>query len=244
MSCIVILLNSLLLISAGCIIKRYPHVVAEYSEEPDDDRVYLTQSAVANLYSYGTIVIGVFTLLLSSIFLILDMYVLSAAALIAPTFIGLFLISIFVQRFKAQHAQQVWYERYFSAIVIGLLSLWVTIAFVNGVCPSKITFEGDYVEISGTYGTTFSMERVVSIEMRDRVPRTIRRLNGFSLNHIRKGYFDLEGEGRSLLFVDQKTPPFIRMELSSGTIIYYNLENTIVTWQLYDEIYRRHGANL
>jgi hypothetical protein len=68
------------------------------------------------------------------------------------------------------------------------------------------------------YGDEWNYEEITSIELMDKLPEVTVRTNGVGLPTLSKGHFKVTGYGRSLLFIQKGSSPYMYIELKDKKI--------------------------
>ena len=131
---------------------------------------------------------------------------------------------------------------YGSAAKIGLAAVILIGVFVFLFFLSmKTTKEADMVitretfEIKAMYGSTFKFSDVTSIELKDNMPAVGKKVDGSGLGESKKGYFEVDGMGKCLLFIHADKGPFLYINVSNTHII-MNYKDGIKTKQVYQDL--------
>jgi hypothetical protein len=116
--------------------------------------------------------------------------------------------------------------------VIGLaFGAW---QFYAGTRAPEATVSGNTLAISGLYSTTLNRRDVVRVALEDRV--TIgRKLQGFGGGRYLRGFFEVEGLGRSRVFVSRDATPFLVIHTQTQPLV-INFDDPARTRALYDEL--------
>jgi hypothetical protein len=105
-----------------------------------------------------------------------------------------------------------------GVIIIGAI---LFILFLNSTTKkeTEVKIAGETFEITGSYGKLFNFKDVTSIELKDTLPTIGRKTNGAGLGEVKKGYFELDGMGNSLLFINANKGPFLYIKAGDTQII-------------------------
>lgn len=107
-----------------------------------------------------------------------------------------------------------------------IISISLFILVVGGISGiSYFSYQGyelvtkkDSFEITGMYGDEWAYEDIASIELMDNLPEVTVRTNGVGLPTLSKGHFKVTGYGRSLLFIQKGSSPYIYIEMKDRKI--------------------------
>ncbi|MEH7012425.1 DUF3784 domain-containing protein [Neobacillus niacini] len=107
-----------------------------------------------------------------------------------------------------------------------IISTSLFIAVVGGVvATSYFSYQGYELvtkeksfEITGMYGDEWAYEDITSVELMEKLPEVTVRTNGVGLPTLSKGHFKVKNYGRSLLFIQKGSSPYIYIELKDKKI--------------------------
>lgn len=116
-----------------------------------------------------------------------------------------------------------------------LVFLGVGILLYQSTKPARYTITEQKMEISGLYGETIDFEDIIELSINDTMPRITMRTNGSAVGSRLKGYFNVEGIGRTKLFVNTKIRSFIVIKTAKRTII-LNSEDEAKTQEIFKEL--------
>jgi hypothetical protein len=103
--------------------------------------------------------------------------------------------------------------------------------------PPRVAMSRDGMAIrSGLYGVDLPWSTVTDVSLEQALPRIVGRPNGYALGGTLRGYFSVDGIGRTRLFVERDEPPFVRITSSTEGVVYLGLGRGGGTQQLFREI--------
>ena len=115
----------------------------------------------------------------------------------------------------------------------------VAIMFYFGLKEPRIYVTDDII-ISGMYGLTVEYSEITDITLIGKSMSEIgtgKRTNGFGgPGNALKGFFELSGDGKTLLFVSPKSSPTIRIERVDRENIYISFRGGEDTQRLYNTL--------
>ncbi|MCD7969365.1 MAG: hypothetical protein LUF87_03325 [Alistipes sp.] len=98
-----------------------------------------------------------------------------------------------------------------AVLLVAGLFVW------NGHRPATIYIDGDGVHITGIYGGVTGFGEIASVEVADAIPAVRIRTKGYSFCGTHKGYFTVDGWGRTLLFTHSaSTGPYLVLTDADG----------------------------
>lgn len=87
---------------------------------------------------------------------------------------------------------------------------------------SQLSIESGNYWIKGSYGELIKPEEIESVYLVDNVPPIKRRMNGYALGEIRKGWFKTEDGDRVKLIINSNQTPVILITKRNGEKIYFS----------------------
>ncbi len=119
--------------------------------------------------------------------------------------------------------------------ILAFLTILLTVFFVYGLRPARVTTENEALTISGLYGTTLPLQTIDSVTLIESLPSGW-RTNGIAAGAIRKGHFNLKEIGKCLLFTQSPEGPFIRITSSGSVPVILNKKTPGQTRELYEKL--------
>ncbi len=131
-----------------------------------------------------------------------------------------------------------------GALVIAGVGVVLAIVSVQIRAP-RVTVTPQAIAIDSLfYGDTYPLAEVTGVSLEKCLPRIIARTNGFAGGGLLRGWFSVQGMGRTKLFVDAGTSPYLVLQTRRGFVI-VNFSDPQRTQALYDEIVAaRKGSGL
>ena len=119
-----------------------------------------------------------------------------------------------------------------AAVLIGVSFLLVQSELKPPVLSisEERQIEIDYV----LYSIDFPAEAMLDVALVEELPRG-RRINGEATDTVARGHFNLDGLGKSRLYLFKNNPPYIRIQLTD-TYIFYNEKDPDQTRQVYEQL--------
>ena len=123
-------------------------------------------------------------------------------------------------------------------LVLALGVVLVGALFYSQIRPPRVAVSSTGLEIETLfYGTSVAAADVVGISLEPRLPRVLRKTNGFDGAGTLRGHFRLEALGEGRLYVEQGFAPYVLVRLRQGYVI-VNFREPGRTRALYDEMAR------
>lgn len=126
------------------------------------------------------------------------------------------------------------------------LALWILLAclvllvgmFYWGFRENELQLQADRLEFTGMYGETVAVGAISGIALVDSLPPIRRRTNGFRLGKVRKGYYQTERKAAIKLLVHREQGPYLLLERTEGTPLYFAPEQPGGARRAYEQIRR------
>jgi hypothetical protein len=118
------------------------------------------------------------------------------------------------------------------AIVPVVVFLGVGLLVYSETRPLEVQLDAERLHVDGgLYEVDVPLARIREVELRDSRLRIGRRTNGFAAGSARRGYFDVDGLGRTRVFTDAASGPYLFIGADDGPVI-LRLRNASETRQL------------
>lgn len=119
------------------------------------------------------------------------------------------------------------------ACVIAMIILYI---FIDATNEKEILIDGDTLKIPGMFGTEIKLNEVQDVQLLEKIPKILFKINGASIGKISLGVFKVEGvEKAHLMLMDNKTPPFAFIRTKTHHY-YLNSEDKEKTNQTFSRI--------
>lgn len=128
---------------------------------------------------------------------------------------------------------------YFISISLSLFLF----AFVGGLAflgyqDFDLKVKEESFEISGVYGDEWNFTEIEKLELIEEMPEVTSKTNGFGMSGVAKGYFRVTGYGKSLLFIEKGTSPYLYIKVKNKQI-FINSNNSQETPEWYEQINKK-----
>jgi hypothetical protein len=126
---------------------------------------------------------------------------------------------------------------------VGLFILALGVVLVGAlfyfqIRPPRVTVTSTGLEIETPfYGASVPVADIVAVSLETRLPRVLRKTNGFGGAGSLRGWFRLEELGEGRLYVEEGLAPYVLVRLRQGYVI-VNFREPERTRALYDEMAR------
>ncbi len=122
-----------------------------------------------------------------------------------------------------------------TAVIIVAVGIGVAIMMSSSSQPATYELKDGNLVIGGMFGTSVPLADITSLELTDSAPDIKTRTNGASLGSMHKGEYLLSDDSKARLYIDAKTPPFIRF-IQNETVFYINLDSAETTQSFFAEL--------
>ena len=86
--------------------------------------------------------------------------------------------------------------------------------------PVEVQLDAEQLHVDGGfYEVALPLTRIRDAQLRDSRPSIGKRTNGFAFGSILRGYFNVEGLGRTRVFIDAGTGPYLLLHTEEGPVI-------------------------
>lgn len=173
------------------------------------------------------------------IFLGLSIFIICMALyyLINPNWCGLFLgtypliaYAFFIwngHRFSTDNSKKQKTIRYSAFLGLLFLASFISHQYILVLADNIIRVKNQMIEITGDYGSFIKTSDIKSITLVEKLPEINKKINGFSLETVKKGIFETEdGEKVKLLINSSKTPLLLITTIDNKKIYYSSKENS------------------
>lgn len=230
-----ILITGIIFIILGPLVKKWPMLLAGYNTMSNESKKNVDVNGLASFICKSFIVTGLLTI---SGYFIFHWLGLNG---IAEYFIFVPIVSIVITLAVAQrfdHNERKRKKGIQTAVIVATFFL-IAGMLVYGYMPAKLIVENDSVRFTGMYGKTVPASDIEDVKISPNIPNVGMRLNGLGAPGVWKGYFDVEGYGRSLLFIRSKDKgPYVILVRKEGCRIYYYAQDSVSAERYYSEIRR------
>lgn len=94
--------------------------------------------------------------------------------------------------------------------------------------PVSVTVAAQEITISGYRGTTIPLNDVTEMEIIQKMPVPVRKINGFNLGPIRRGHFNVGELGRGRLYVRSAEGHYLLIHTYDSFVIIQGVDEEAV----------------
>lgn len=207
------------------LVNKFPKLLSGYDSIPDENKPAAKRLSVNML-----LIIGIGVLVLG---LVVSLAGLSGIWSGAPILFILLVTVVYLVKYVKLGP----YENNSgkaSIVIMVLIVCAVIVSTLIGVREPEITISDQQMHISGIYGNDYNLTDIEYVTLKDETPVTTFKSNGFGMGGIKKGHFDVKGDGICLLFVSGNGK-CIRLKTKSD-VIYINFDDETATVDLFNKL--------
>jgi uncharacterized membrane protein YfcA len=225
------LLASLILIAIGFLVKFFPNLIAGYNTLPADKKKNVDVDGLSTLIRNGFIIMGLCVMLGHFFFRWIALDLMADYIILLVLIIGISIMVVKARRCdhnKENSTKTKWPLRLAIVFVVAFLAY--------GSAPTKLNLDSESVRFSGKHGFELNYSEIASAKLIEQRPIIRARTNGFSFAGVKKGFFNLEGIGKSRLLLDSEEPPFLMITTTGGEVAIINFRDKADTERAYNGI--------
>ena len=124
-------------------------------------------------------------------------------------------------------------------VIVALLIIgtFVLISSIPGMTKGRdVNVTDSSIKVSGVWGLTVNEDEIQEINLDDKLPKVLLKTNGADIGNKLFGKHKLEGYSNAVLFIEDKTKPFIAIYTKDGRYIAINYEDERRTQELLEEL--------
>jgi hypothetical protein len=220
------------MIGLGFIVKSFPNLIAGYNTMPAEKKKNVDIDGLSTFMRNGFITMGLALIAGYYMFRWLGFSKIANLMILIVLLTGVTVLIIKAQKFDHNRDRKS-KPAYFA---VAFIILFVTGLTTFGLIPPKTTFGDTSIRFSGMYGFEIKKSDIQGINLTDSLPAIKLRVNGFSLGSVNKGFFNLDGYGRTRLLVNSDTPPFLIISQKNKQTVIINFRDKSKTEDVYNKI--------
>jgi hypothetical protein len=109
---------------------------------------------------------------------------------------------------------------YFFKRFMMIAATGVGILFFKGFQNNDMLIKEDSLEITGMYGERIDRDKILNVELVDKLPVIIMKSDGFAAGDFRKGYFRTKDRKTVKLIMNKKENPLLLLRTTKGEIYF------------------------
>lgn len=237
---LVIIIIGLFFVGLGFLVKASPDLIAGYNTMSKQKKKNVDITGLSTCMRNGFIATGIALIICHFILKIFHLETFSAMVMLLVIFAGITITVVKAQKYdhnKRKSKMPVY-------IVLGVTFVFTAGIIAHSFMPTKVIFEEEKIEFTGSYGFELRISEIESVELADKIPAIEIRSNGVSIGNVHKGTFRLESWGRCRLLLNSKQPPFLIITKTDGGKIIFNSKDRSLTETVYNQfVLRIHFHN-
>jgi hypothetical protein len=111
---------------------------------------------------------------------------------------------------------------YVAGVVMGITLLGIAYIFFMGMQHDQLVVDERGIMISGLYSLELPSEQISSLKIVSSLPKITKRINGYSVADIKKGYYRTASGKKVKLFINGKNNEILRIVDNNGMIYYFS----------------------
>lgn len=229
---ITIIIIGSFLIALGFLVKSYPNLIAGYNTLPEEQKKNVDIESLSTLIRNGLILTGASVIGGYFLFSLLGFTHIANSIVIVAILVGVSIIVAKAQRFNVSSRKQ----NSLTYLLLGSTFLIIVGIIGYGFIPAQAVYTSNSVRFTGMYGTEIKSDDLLKVELVNHIPNVNLRVNGFSFGGVNKGFFMVEGWGKTRLLVHHFAAPFIVITKQNGEKLIINFADKAYTEQVYSDI--------
>ena len=131
-------------------------------------------------------------------------------------------------------ADTTWGGLRWIALIPPVVGIGVVLMIYSETRPMDVRFDAERLHVDGgLYEVDLPLRRLLEVELRDSRPPIGTRTNGFAFGSRLRGDFNVEGLGRTRVFMDGSSGPYLLLRTGDGPVI-LSLQDASQTRRLAD----------
>ena len=232
-------ITGIILIIIGFLVYRFPWLIAGYNTLPEEEQKKIDIHGLSRMMRNSFIIMGAGIIAFHCLLRLLGspMFI----NFLIPIFVFPITIYIFFQAHKYSHGSHInmLYHRSKHAWVVIVIILTLCGAVFYSFRSPSVSLSLKDVTITGSYGKSFPLKTIESVELIDSMPGIRMRTNGLSIMKIRKGYFLLENDLPAILYLEENHGPYVLIMRRAMEPVYINFSDREKTEILYKTLKQR-----
>lgn len=124
-----------------------------------------------------------------------------------------------------------------AIVALFIVGIFVLIATIPGMTKGReVSVTDSSIKISGVWGLTIDESDIDNIEIETTLPTILMKTNGADIGNKLFGKHKIKGYNNAVLFIEDKTKPFIALYTKDGGFIAINYLDESKTERLFEEL--------
>ncbi len=226
-----VLVTGIFLIVLGFLVKAFPNLIAGYNTMSQRQKENVDIEGLSTFMRNALLLLGALVILGNYVLKWLEFsYVLSYYT---PGIILVGVALIVWRARKFDHNKEKLVDSRFKAVFTVVVLVFAFGSVIYGMIPSKYELNNERLKFSGAYGFELKTGEIQSVDLLDRTPAIKARTNGLGLGQVKKGFFNVEGLGKTRLLVHSAQGPFLKITTIENEAIFINFSKKEKTELIY-----------
>jgi hypothetical protein len=224
----------ILMIGTGFLVKSFPNLISGYNTMTNAQKENVDIEGLSTNMRNGFIAMGLIIILGYYVFLWMGFILIANNWIPAVILVGVIYMGIRAQRFDQNKDKDIRskLKKYF----VGFVLVFSFGGLAYGLIPSKVHINDDSVQFSGMYGTIINIAEIENVQLTGKRPGIRGRTNGLSLGSVKKGFFRVDGYGKSRLLIHSHQGPYLIISNVYEEVTIINFKDRAETEGVYQRI--------
>lgn len=223
--------TGLFLIGLGFLVKAFPNLIAGYNTMSEKQKEKVDIEGLSTFMRDGLIVIGLIVIIGYSALTSLGQHAFLDVFIPSVIVIGVLFLFFKAKRFDQNEGGLV--KSKLKGVFMIVVLVFVLVMIGNALIPTGYEINNDRVKFTGDYGTEIKISDIASISLIDKMPPIKARTNGLGLGQVKKGFFNVEGLGKTHLLIHSVKGPFLKITTFDNEAIIINFSKKEKTELVY-----------
>ncbi|MFN3800289.1 DUF3784 domain-containing protein [Belliella pelovolcani] len=228
------IITALTLIALGFLVKVFPNLIAGYNTMSQRQKENVDIEGLSTFMRNALVLLG--ALVIVGYYVLNWLELASALSYFVP---GIILIGVALMVWKARkydHNKEKLVDSRFKTVFTVIVVVFALGSLVYGMIPSGYELNNERLKFSGAYGFELKTEAVESVELLVKAPAIKARTNGLGLGQVKKGFFNVEGIGKTRLLIHSSKGPFLKITTLERETIIINFKEKEKTELIYKAV--------
>ncbi|MCH7409481.1 DUF3784 domain-containing protein [Belliella sp. DSM 111904] len=228
------IITALTLIALGFLVKVFPNLIAGYNTMSQRQKENVDIEGLSTFMRNALVLLGVVVIV--GHYVLKWLALASALSYFVP---GIILIGIALMVWKARkfdHNKEKLVDTRFKTVFTVIVVVFACGSLVYGMIPSKYELNNKRLKFSGAYGFELKTEEIESVALLVEAPIIKARTNGLGIGQVKKGFFNVDGFGKTRLLIHAGRGPYLKITTIDKETIIINFKEKEKTTHIYHAV--------
>lgn len=226
--------TGLFLIGLGFLVKAFPNLIAGYNTMSQKQKENVDIEGLAAFMRNALLFLGALVIVVNYVLKWLEFSSVLGYFILGIILVG---VALMVRRTrKFDHNKEKLVGSRFKAVFTIVVLVFAFGSVAYGMIPSKYELNNERLKFFGAYGFELKTEDIESVVLLDRLPVIKARTNGLGLGQVKKGFFNVEGLGKTHLLIHSGQGPFLKITTLDNETVIINFRKKEKTELIYSGI--------